>query len=207
MAEKKTRIKLLTPVGRLSFPAIFEKERLMEGATGEPKYAATIIFDKAYIQANKDELARYNAIRAEAERVCKGKFKKPLKDAVAQIPRFWNPFRQGEEKDHLDGYGAGTVFFKASGKRKPGVVGPDSKTPILDKEALYSGCYIRLSVSPYSFDNKMKGIGIGLNNVMFVRDGERLDGGSDPTEDFGEVAVDTDDFGASGGDVSDDEPF
>lgn len=200
--EKAKRPKLLTPVGRLCFPAIFEKEKPMAGATTAPKYAATIVFDKQYLKSHPDEMARYNAIKALANTVCLEKFKKPLDEAIKLIPRFWNPFRQGSEKEHLDGYGEGTIFFKASSNnRRPGAVGPDTKTPIDDPEALYAGCYVRLNVGAYAFDNKMKGVGIGLNSVMFVRDGERLDGGSgDASADFGEVAMDE----PAGGDDNDD---
>ncbi len=186
MSKKEKRPSLKTPVGRLCFPAIFEKEKQMEGATTPPKYAATIVFDKNYLKSHPDEMTRYNAIRQAADAACREKFKKTVKDAAAGIPRFWDPFRDGSEKEHLDGYGNGTLFFKASSRNRPGAVGSDTKTPIDDAEALYAGCYVRLSVSPYAFDNKMKGIGIGLNNVMFVRDGERLAGGVNAEEDFGE---------------------
>lgn len=185
-STKEKRPSLKTPVGRLCFPAIFEKEKQMEGATTPPKYAATIVFDKAYLKAHPDEMARYNAIRAAADKACIEKFKKNLKDASAAIARFWNPFRDGAEKAHLDGYGEGTIFFKASSRNRPGAVGPDAHTPIDDPAALYAGCYVRISVSPYAFDNKMKGIGIGINNIMFIKDGERLAGGVDALEDFGE---------------------
>ncbi len=191
MSKKEKRPSLKTPVGRLCFPAIFAKEQAMEGATTPPKYAATIVFDKAYLKSHPDEMARYNAIREAADRVCREKFKKPVKEAAEGISRFWNPFRDGKEKAHLDGYGDGTLFFKASSRNRPGAVGSDAKTPIDDPEALYAGCYVRLSVSPYGFDNKMKGIGIGLNNVMFIRDGERLAGGVEASEDFGEFESET----------------
>lgn len=203
MSKKEKRPSLKTPIGRLCFPAIFEKEKQMEGATTPPKYAATIVFDKAYLKANKDEMARYTAIREAADKSCREKFKKTVRDAAAAIPRFWNPFRDGSEKAHLDGYGDGTLFFKASSRNRPGAVGSDAKTPIDDEAALYAGCYVRLSISPYAFDNKMKGIGIGLNNVMFVRDGERLAGGMDPAEDFGEFEGETAADAAFGEDADD----
>lgn len=191
MSKKEKRPSLKSPIGRLCFPAIFEKEQQMEGASGPPKYAATIVFDKAYLKAHPDEMARFNAIRAAADKVCVEKFKKSVKDATSAIPRFWSPFRDGAEKAHLDGYGEGTIFFKASSRNRPGAVGADARTPIDDPEALYAGCYVRISVSPYAFDNKTKGIGIGLNNIMFVKDGPRLAGGVDATEDFGEFEGET----------------
>src|SRR5262245_48937467 len=135
MSKKEKRPSLKTPVGRLCFPAIFEKEKQMEGATTPPKYAATIVFDKDYLTTTPDEMARFNAIRAASDKVCVEKFKKSLKDAAAGIARFWNPFRDGAEKAHLDGYGDGTIFFKASSRNRPGAVGADARTPIDDESA------------------------------------------------------------------------
>lgn len=188
MAEAKgkgKRVRLLTPVFRACFVNVFNKARQMEDSSGEPKYEITMVFDKAYLKKNPDELARFNAMRAAADAACLDKFKKPIKDV--KFSTFHNPFRDGAEKEHLGGFGEGTLFVKASSKMKPGIVGPDRVTPIDDADAVYPGCYMRATVGFYGFDNRMKGVGCGLNNLMFVRDGERLDGRTDPSEDFGEV--------------------
>ena len=191
---KTERKKLMTPVGRLNFVAVFNKAKAWDDG-GEPQYEVTIVFDAAYLKSHPDELARYEAIRASLESDCRDMYKKSVKDCVAAIPRFWNPIQDGAVKEHLDGFGAGKVFFKAKSKRRPGVVGPDKVTPIDDPEAVYSGCYGRLSVTTFAYglpakssQKGGKGLSILLNSVMFVRDGERLDGGSsNPAEDFGEA--------------------
>lgn len=204
MPEKKERIKLLTPPGRLCFVSVFQKADPMEGSNSAPKYEATLLLDKEFLKKNPTEMKRYQAIKAAVDTACRGMFKKSIEEAAKSIRNFHNPLRDGSEKEHLNGF-AGMIFFKASSKRRPGIVMPDGKTPITDPEAIYPGCYARLSIGPYAFDNKSKGVGLGLNNVMFVKDGERLDGGSNPEEDFGEVAID--DFGANEGDAADDELF
>ena len=202
MTNKSERKKFLTPPGVINFPAIFTKAKPMAGSTSEPQYEATIVFDAAFLKANPQELARFNAIKAELERCCVEKFKKPIKEAATKIGRFWNPIRSGEEKDHLQGYGAGKIFFKCKSKRRPGVVGPDARTPIDDPEALYSGCVVRLSVTPFAYDNQGgKGLSLALNSVMFVADGERLDGVSNPQDDFGEMAGEEVPVGASDDDL------
>lgn len=197
---KRSRAKLITPVGRLTFPAIFAKGRPIDPMK-EPKYEATIVFDVDAIKKNPQELQRYNAIKAEADRVCKEKFGKDVKACADSLGQgFWNPFRNGTEKEHLDGYGAGKIFFKTSSKRKPGVV-TAALAPVDDPEAVYSGCYVRLNVTPFAFaNNGKKGVSIMLNSVMFQKDGERLDGGSNAEEDFGEVA----EMGDAGSATSDD---
>ena len=60
---------------------------------------------------------------------------------------------------------------------------------IEDREAFYPGCYARASVTAYAYDNVSKGVAFGLSNLMFVKDGERLDSRTDPTEDFGEAPL------------------
>lgn len=189
MAEAKPkRVKLLSPVGRLCFPAIFNKARLFEGATTEPKFELTLVFDKAYLKSHPDELARFNAMRQAADKACVEKFKKPLKEAVTKIANFRDPFRDGEEKEHLGGFGPGTIYIKAKSKNRPGVVAADAKTPIDDPSLLYAGCYVRVSLGVWAYDNVSKGVSFWINSVMFVRDGVRLDGQTNPEEDFDGMA-------------------
>lgn len=196
MATEKGGKPKKTPVGRFSFISIFSKNtRRMEGQSEEdftPQYEVTVIFDKEYIRKNPAELAKWNELKADADAACMEKFKKNLKDAKAKIANFHDPFRDGAEKEHLDGFGEGTVFIKFKSFRKPGVVGPDLQ-PIDDADMVYPGCYGRVSYRAAAFEYKKmkKGVKFYLNNVMFVRDGERLDGGSSAEEDFGEEAMAT----------------
>lgn len=191
--EEKAKRKFITPPGRLCFAAIFEKGRQMEGGTGEPKYEGHLVFDVAYLKKNPAELKRFNDIKRACEELAMEKFKKPLSSFTHQ------PFRKGEDKEHLEGFGAGTIFIHPKSKRRPGVVLADGITKIvvnpLDrdtvdaaKEIVYSGCYVRFTVHPFSYTNRQKGVSLGLDSVMFVRDGDRLDGGSNAEDDFGEVA-------------------
>ena len=188
MAEaKRERKKFITPVGRIAFASLFVKARPMEGAVTEPMYEATIVFDKNYLSKNSREKELLGAIRKEMEACCVEKFKKSIHDSKARIDKFHDPFRDGAQKEHLEGFGEGTMFFKAKSKRRPGVI-DTAKNIVEDPEAVYSGCYVRLNVTPFAYDKGGgKGISIALNSVMFVRDGERLDGMSNAEEDFGEL--------------------
>lgn len=187
---KRERKKFITPVGRLTFPSLFSKAKPMEGATTEPQYEATIVFDTEAIKRDPAERARFDALRKEMEACCLDKFKKPIKEAKAKIDKFHDPLRDGEQKEHLEGFGAGHLFMKAKSKRRPGVI-TAAKVAIDDPEAIYSGCYVRFNVTPFAYDKGGgKGISVALNSVMFVRDGDRLDGVSNPEEDFGEMPTD-----------------
>ena len=60
---------------------------------------------------------------------------------------------------------------------------------------MYSGCYGRASINFYPYSvNGNKGVGVGLNNVQKLTDGERLGGSRATAEsDFGDGFEDSDD--------------
>lgn len=55
--------------------------------------------------------------------------------------------------------------------------------PMMEK--INSGDYGRVSLNAYYFTGKNKGVTFGLNNVMFLERGERIDGRTDAATDFG----------------------
>lgn len=186
MAKSK---KIYTPIFRASFVAVFNKARQMQDAKTEPKYEITAIFDPARFTA--DDKRKWAEMVAAADAASMEKFKKPL----AKLPaNFHRPYRPNEEKEHLKGYVPGGHFAKLSSKMKPGVVGSDGRTLLTDPESVYAGCYCIATVNAYAYDNISKGVAFGLQNVMFVRDGERLDSRTDPEEDFGEMGLEEDEL-------------
>lgn len=86
-----------------------------------------------------------------------------------------------------------SMFFNASNKDQPGIVGPDLN-PLLDKEKAYSGCYFNIDVNFYAYNHPKggKGVGAGLNHVMLIKEGERLDGRVNAEEAFAGLAVESD---------------
>lgn len=118
-------------------------------------------------------------------------FKKPLRDADAEG-------RDGAEYE-------GNLFANAktnAKKGRPGVLLKNGTKltetdDIMDE--VYSGCYAHVSVTAFYFDNSgNKGIALALNNVMKVKDGERLDGSVAAEDEFA-------DFVEEGGDFDDDD--
>ena len=94
MADAK---KVTTPTFTGSFLAIFEAKSF-DG--GEPKYSICAIFDKP-AEGQPDPLAGMKGIAKDA---ALGFFKGKLPANLR------NPFRDGAEKDGLEGYGPGVVF-------------------------------------------------------------------------------------------------
>lgn len=174
--------KVQTPVFRVSFPAVFEAKSF-EGSA--PKFSVAAIWDPKRFTDVEKKL--WQGIIDLCDEVSLERFKKKMGDLPGN---FKKAIRDGAEKADLAGYGEGLLFANLSSKMKPGLIGVD-RAPIMSAEDFYPGCYARATVTAYSYDNKGKGVALGLQNLMKVADGERLDSRTDAAEDFG----DTDDSG------------
>ena len=86
------------------------------------------------------------------------------------------------------------LFLNANSNTKPGIVDKDLNE-ILDPEEVYSGCWGRASINFFAYDsNGNRGVGVGLNNIQKLRDGERLGAARASAEsDFGDGFDDDDD--------------
>jgi hypothetical protein len=178
MAEKKERIKLTTPVFRVSFPQLFEAKAYGDS---EEKFSVSAIVRKDVTGKDRELLqAMYKA----AEKLAIEKFGEEAFKKMRKLNQFKWPFRDGEEKD-MQGYGPEVIFFSLSTKLAPGVIGRN-KEPLTEKD-VYAGCYARATVSPYHFDNKSKGIAFGLNNLQKVGEGEAFSQRTTAEEDFDEA--------------------
>lgn len=167
--------KITTPAFRVSFPSVFEASSY-EG--GPPKFSVCAVFTPALFNAKDKEL--WKAMEDLADSVAVEKFKRKL----AQLPaNFKKPFRDGEEKMDLLGFGAGKIFCNFSSKMRPGVIGID-RTPILDPEDFYPGCWARATITCYAYDNIGKGVAFGLQNLQKLKNDERLDSRTDACDDF-----------------------
>lgn len=112
--------------------------------------------------------------------------------------KYRTPFRDGDEERDAPEY-ENAIFMNAKTKNQPGIV-DENVQPIMSQDAFYSGCYARASIVFYGYDQKgNKGVGVGLNNLMKTRDGERLDGRRSAEQEFAGFA------GASSSSISDDD--
>jgi len=180
MSDLKTS-KVITPVFRASYVRVFEPA---EQPNGDMAYSVQMLFPK---DADLTEL------RAAAELAMTKQF-----GEKAKWPKqYWNPFRDGDTERDSAEY-KNTIFILAKTKNQPGIV-DENVQPILSQDEFYSGCYARASVVFYGFDKGGNtGLGVGLNHVMKVKDGERLDGRRTANEDFASFAKEVDDKDGSG---------
>jgi hypothetical protein len=179
-----------TPIFPVSFPNKFEARKGFENS--EPKFGLTAVFDPSKF-SQKDK-ALWKTMQALADEVSMDAFKKPIK---LLGPDFKKPLRDGAEKPELAGFGEGKRFCSLTTNRKPGLVVRDKDTgellDITDPNDFYPGCYAKAKVTCYAYKNVGKGVAFGLQNVMKVADGPRLDGRADAKKDFADEEISEED--------------
>lgn len=183
--------KLITPVFRLSFPHMFEAQRMGDDPNSKPKFGTGAIWTPAKFTAHEKVL--WQKILKELNAAAMHTFGKEWKKLPANIKR---GLRNGAEKEGMEGYGEGTRFASLTTKTRPGVIGieKDPETGEYVKinpdegnaDEIYPGCYCRATVNVYSYDNKGKGVALGLRNLQKVKDGPRLDNRVAAEDDFDE---------------------
>ena len=177
--------KTVTPVFRLSFPALFDAKSMDDG---KPKFGCSAVWTPG--KFSDQDKKRWRAMKALLDDASREKFKKPWKELPAN---FKKGLRDGAEKAELEGYGEGTRFANLTSLMRPGVVDRD-RQPIGPEhgnaDEIYPGCYCRATVTAYAYDKKGKGVALGLQNIQKVADGDRLDSRTDAAEDFENETID-----------------
>lgn len=169
----------------ISYPNLFVA---VPNQSGVLKFSASFLIDKKDTKTIED--VQKHIERAKAKGVAtiwNGKtppFRyEPLRDGDAELA-------SGEKEDPIY---KGKYFLNTSSDKAPGVVGSDAK-PLLDQNKLYAGCIVRGDINPFPYKNSGNcGIGWGLNNVMLVRDGDRLDGRVNAEDAFAGFAAEPSD--------------
>lgn len=130
-------------------------------------------------------------LRAEIDKAGKEKFKDKwpaVKKAAEKLEKL--PIHDGDDKAEWDGF-AGHMYVAANSKVRPTIVNRDKSQISEEDGIIYSGCYVNAIVTLYGYDNKSKGVGMGLKGVQFVKDGDAFGAGAPASEDdFDEVEDD-----------------
>lgn len=145
---------------------------------GEPKYSATILVPKSNPK-NKQLIDSAIMIATQKAIEKHGKAfptqpKVSVHDGDGVRPSDNQPF--GEEC-------RGMWVFTASSKQQPDMR-DEYGQKLLDMSALYSGVWAHVGVTFFGYNNPQnKGIGVGLETIMKVRDDEPLGGGRASADD------------------------
>jgi hypothetical protein len=167
-----------TPVGILSFPAVFTPRPRSLGA--EAVFQLNLLFDVA---AQRTEEFR-NLRKAVAETIDLkwGAGKSQDKNFVSRLR---SPFRKCEEKDY-NGYDIPNgVYIAPWSKQRPGVV-DRLRREITTPEDVWAGQLARAVVTPFAYSNSGNaGVSFGLQHLQICRtDTVRLDGRKPAAESF-----------------------
>lgn len=177
--------KITTGKVRFSFCNVFEPKA--QGDNGELKYSLMLLIPKSdtatlgkikeAIAETREEYCRRNGASALPANPIT-----PLHDGDGLKPNSGEPYGP-ECKGHY--------VMNVSSKNKPVIV-DRNRQEILDPGEVYSGCYGRVSINFFGYNNKKKGIGAGLNGVQKLSDGEPL-GSAGSADDFNDDFKDDDD--------------
>lgn len=174
--------------------------------TGKVRFSYVNIFKSRAFQADQDAKFSICLLIPKEDKATLKKIKAAIDEAIQEgISSKWNgkkpanvklPLRDGDEEraDEAPEY-EGMMFLNANSTQKPGIVDKDLNE-ILDPDEVYSGCWGRASINFYPFSvNGNKGIGVGLNNVQKLKDGEHLGAARASAEsDFDDGFEDDDEF-------------
>jgi hypothetical protein len=186
--------KVLTPVFRCSFPALFEPKSFKDQP---PKYSVTMLFGKKDTVKTKDGKT-VPAIKVLQDAAMNAAVEQWGAKADALVAKMkgtdrW-PFHDGDkEKPDMKGY-PGHFFVTAKAKKDnpPGIV-DKNRQAIIDESEVYAGCYMRATLIAYAYDNDFgKGIGFALQNVQKWKDGEKFSGKKSAEDEFADDAEDDD---------------
>lgn len=155
---------------RIAYAQGLFEPRAPEGG-GEAKYNAAFLFAKDH-EAKKIMSDAVVAVATE-------KWKDKAMEVLAQLKAADKlPVHDGDLKKTSQGY-AGNLYMNAGNKIRPLVV-DEKRAPLTQADGKpYSGSYVNVIVEVWAQDNKFgKRVNASLQGVQFIRDGERLAGGS-----------------------------
>lgn len=168
------KTKVVTPKATLCFPALFSPKK---DDKGRDFYQCTLVFPKGA------DLTELKAAIKECAIEGHGKFDATIKQ----------PLKANATADKLEKYPvlADSVWVNAKSMYAPTVLGKNKK-PVMDESEIYAGCVVHASVSPYAWTHPTngKGVGLNINGVLKVEDGERL--GQVPGQEFEDLVVEVD---------------
>ena len=184
----EARTNAITPEAILSYPQLHEAK---EDDRGKLKYGcALVMLEDADLSALEAAAIAAATKKFGATISVPGGKKIPVAQAfTAGVLR--SPFRTDAV---AKGYPEGSTFINVKTERRPSVVYPwiDPATgkpavmpPENVAEELYPGAIIRASVNAFGYDYQgNKGVSFALNNIQFIRAGERLDNRMAATDEF-----------------------
>lgn len=157
--SEKTQVK--TGLVRFAYPAVFEKKSI-NGS--EPKYSIMVLIDKNDTKTVENIRAAISAAVEESADKLKG-----VKDYALHTP-----VKDGDDEHPGEDVYKGKYYLSATTDYAPDVVDKNGN-PFDDKGDFYSGCYGKIFLKFYAYNNKAnKGVGVGFAAICKLKDGDRI---------------------------------
>lgn len=137
----------------------------------EPVYSSSLIVSKDDVTSNARIESAMRAAYEAGLATLQGRNPNPptFEEVTAN-----GPVHDGDVKKPGDAAYKNSYYLNAKNRRKPGIV-DINKNEILDPSEIYSGIKVKAAISFYAYNkNGNKGIGVSLDYIMKVADGEPL---------------------------------
>lgn len=172
MARENKRPEIRTPEARAAFVWVFKAKQTDRG----PIYTTALIFPGG---------TDLTALRADAKAAALETFGSAdrIREMIA-AGTFKDPFKPGAKlAEKYEGFTPDSTYIEPWSKFPPEVVHRTAAglVPVTDERDLFSGCWVRAMVRAFGYDNKTKGVGFSLGNILVVRKDKAL-GGRAPAE-------------------------
>lgn len=191
--DKFTGIRMITPIGRLSFVNIVEAKAVNqddEGKPGAKKFSLQIVLNPASCGDIWKAVCMVANDRWPAEQVPNpqtGEMTQINGEQMLRMGLLHSPLRNGDQqymkKPTTYGIYRGQFFINAGTGEKYQPVVYDQNGQPANPASIYSGCYGRLWITIQAFWPKPgqqgargKGVTAYLNGVQFARHGDKLSG-------------------------------
>ena len=155
--SKNTSIKVVTGLVRFANVHLYKPMSCVQGAS--PKYSVTLIIPKS----DTKTIESINSAFAQVLELNNSK--------LTNKPKIPYGLKDGDV-ERGDPLYSDAYFINTSTSEKPGIVDVDLN-PLIEPNDVYDGCYGRVSITFFAYSvNGKGGIGLGLNNVQKLKDGE-----------------------------------
>lgn len=195
MAAPRVTEDLTTGIGTLSFPKVFPNTKGTKD-DGSDDYNLQFIIPKSDKESIRAIMLAIKKVGVAKWGDAYKKVRIPLRDGDKEADDLTDDGTTKREKypERL-----GCYFFNARSAKPVGVV-DRQRIPITNSDDLYGGCKVKVHVTFYPYaQSGNSGIGIALNGVQKVSDGESFGGGRPSVESMFDLLEDEEDAGLDEG--------
>lgn len=194
-AKEKLETRGLSPKFRVSFPNLSKPRAAFKNQ--EPSYSIQMLFAKEGTPKEAEQMKAFKRLALNAA-INKWGAKENFPEGMR-----W-PWKDGDTHKSLKKLAShkGMTVIEARTYNRPGTLGTDKEE--CDAKEIYAGCYAVASVNFYAYESGANsGVSCGLNNVIKVKDGDKLGGQTNAKDDFADIEIDDEDFEENSSDDSD----